>query len=110
MNKKDNEKGNKKEVNVLREYMDRIENAPEQRIIREIDSIKWSFKIFGGNYSELIKPLKILENSPKAIKLWDVKKRKDRRERGRWCRKCITFKCGFFSLAFVRRNQPPVHR
>lgn len=77
-NKKDNiEKGNRRDVDILREHMDRIENAPEQKIIREIDSIKWSFKIFSGNYSELIKPLKMLEDSPEAIKLWDVKKKKE---------------------------------
>ncbi len=25
---------------------------------------------------------------------------------GRWCRKCVAFKCGLLSLAFVQRKQP----
>lgn len=76
--KQDNIKGkNNKGVDIFREYMDKIQNAPEQKIISEIDSIRWSFKIFHGNYIELIKPLKILEDSPESIKLWDVKRKKD---------------------------------
>ena len=27
-------------------------------------------------------------------------------ETGRWCRKCIAFKCTFFCLAFVKRKSP----
>jgi hypothetical protein len=36
----------------------------------------------------------------------EVKKRKDRRDTGRWCRKRIAFKCSFLSWAFDQRKQP----
>lgn len=65
------------DADILKQYIDRIQNAPEQEIIRAIDSIKWSFKIFRGNYDELIKPLTLLEDKPEAIKLWDVKRKED---------------------------------
>jgi hypothetical protein len=67
----------KKVLDVFGEYMERIRSAPEQEIIRKIESIKWSFKIFHGNYIELIKPLRVLEDRPESIKLWDVKKRRE---------------------------------
>ena len=70
-------KKDKIDVDVLKRYTERIENSPTQKIVREIDSIKWSFKIFHGNYNELIKPLKILEDEPEAMKLWDAKKQKE---------------------------------
>ena len=65
----------KNKFDVFGEYMERIRTAPEQKIIRGIDSIRWSFRIFYGNYIELIKLLKVLEDRPESIKLWDVKKR-----------------------------------
>jgi hypothetical protein len=68
---------NKKDVDIFAEYMERIRNAPEQEIISEIGFIKWSFKIFHGNYIELIKLLKVIEDRPESIKLWDVKKRRE---------------------------------
>ena len=68
---------NKIDFDVLKKYTERIENSPTQKILKEINSIKWSFKIFHGNYNELIKPLKILEDEPKAMKLWDAKKKKE---------------------------------
>jgi hypothetical protein len=65
----------KNKLDMFGEYMERIRTAPEQNIIRGIDSIRWSFRIFYGNYIELIKVLKVLEDRPESIKLWDVKKR-----------------------------------
>jgi hypothetical protein len=62
---------------ILKQYIDKIQKAPEQEIIREIDSLKWSFRIFHGNYHELIIPLKLIEDRPEAIRLWDVKRKKD---------------------------------
>ncbi len=68
---------NEKKVDLFKYHMDRIRNAPEQNIVREIDSIKWSFKIFHGNYVQLINILKALEDKPESIKLWDVKKKNE---------------------------------
>ncbi|MEQ4487476.1 MAG: hypothetical protein AAC993_01400 [Dehalococcoides mccartyi] len=64
-------------VDILKQYLDKIQSAPEQSVIREIDSLKWSFKIFAGNYVELIKLLKFLEDRPESTKLWDVKRKQD---------------------------------
>jgi hypothetical protein len=64
-------------IDSLKQYLGKIQNAPEQNIIREIDSLKWSLKIFVGNYDELIKPLKLLEDRPETVELWDVKRKQD---------------------------------
>jgi hypothetical protein len=68
---------NKKDVDIVAVYMERIRNAPEREIISGIGFIRWSFKIFHGNYIELIKLLKVIEDRPESIKLWDVKKRRE---------------------------------
>jgi hypothetical protein len=68
---------NKKAVDIFAENMRRITDAPEQKIVREIDSVRWSFKIFHGNYLEMIKPLRMLEDRAEAIELWDIKKQKE---------------------------------
>jgi hypothetical protein len=65
----------KDKLDMFGEYAERIRTAPEQKIIRQIDSIRWSFRIFYGNHIELTRLLKVLEDKPESIKLWDVKKR-----------------------------------
>jgi len=64
-------------VEILKYYTDKIQNAPEQKIIQEIDSLKWSYRIFHGNYKQLLDFLKVLEDKPQTMVLWDVKRRKD---------------------------------
>jgi len=64
-------------VEILKYYTDKIQNAPEQKIVQEIASLRWSFRIFRGNYKELVDFLTLLEDEPKTIALWDVKRRKD---------------------------------
>jgi len=64
-------------VDVFNYYTDKIRNAPEQKIIQEIDSLRWSFGIFHGNYGQLVKLLTLLEDKPQTIALWDVKKRNE---------------------------------
>ena len=42
------------DTEILKQYIERIQNAPEQQRIREIDSLRWSFKIVRGNYDEYL--------------------------------------------------------
>jgi len=58
-------------------YIDKIRNAPEQKIVQEIASLKSSFLIFHGNYKELLRFLTVLEDKPQTIALWAVEKRED---------------------------------
>jgi len=64
-------------IDIFNYYTDKIRDAPEQKIIQEIDSLRWSFGILHGNYDQLIKLLTLLEDKPQAISLWDVKRKKD---------------------------------
>lgn len=77
----DNDKNAKEKTDeqfdVLKSLTDAVENSPEQALIYEIESIKWSFRIFRGNFLELVGPLKLLEEKPEAIKLWSVDKKKE---------------------------------
>jgi hypothetical protein len=59
------------------DFFDKISKAPEQKILQEIDSIRWSFEIFYGNYQQLANMLGLLEDKPETISLWDEKKRKE---------------------------------
>lgn len=58
-----------KDFESLMALVDSITSSAEQAVIREIDSIQWSFKVFRGNLLDLVRPLKILEEQPEAIKL-----------------------------------------
>jgi len=64
-------------VEIVKYYTDKIRNAPEQKIVQEIATLRWSFRIFYGNYKELLNFLTLLEDKPQTIALWDVEKRKD---------------------------------
>jgi hypothetical protein len=64
-------------VEIFKYYTDKIKNSPEQKIIQEIDSLRWSFGIFHGNYDQLVKLLTLIEDKPQTIALWDVKKKKE---------------------------------
>lgn len=59
----------------LKAIVDEATNSPEQALVIEIDSVRWSFRMFHGNFYDLVNPLKILEETPEAMKLWDVKNR-----------------------------------
>lgn len=61
----------------LKALVDEITNSPEQAVVEEIESIRWSFRMFQGNLSDLVRPLKSLEESPQAIKLWLVDHEQD---------------------------------
>jgi hypothetical protein len=61
----------------LKALVDEITNSPEQALVIEIDSVRWSFRMFQGNYYDLVKPLEILEEKPEAIKLWDIKNKQN---------------------------------
>jgi hypothetical protein len=62
---------------LFKNYMDRIRHAPEQRILQEIDYLRWSFGIFHRNNNQLINLLMSLEDKPESIALWDVNKKID---------------------------------
>lgn len=69
--------GNKKSFELLEARMEAIRNSPEQALMHELDSMKWSFKIVHGNYSDLMRPVELLEEKPEAIKLWAVENREE---------------------------------
>ncbi len=53
-----------------RAILDEIAKSPEQALIQELESIRWSFKMVQGNFCDLIQPIELLEEKPEGIKLW----------------------------------------
>jgi hypothetical protein len=56
-------------------FMEELKNSPERALFLKLEALRASYRVFAGNYSELLRLLNIVENPEVAIRLKDVKRR-----------------------------------
>jgi hypothetical protein len=55
--------------------MDELKNSPERALFLKLEALRASFRVFAGNYRELLKLLNVVENPEVAIRLKGVERR-----------------------------------